>query len=93
MVTQVRASHILVKSEQDARNILAQLQAGGKFAELAKQFSSCPSGAKGGDLGYFTRGRMVPEFEAAAFSLKKGQVSEPVRTAFGYHLIMVTDTK
>ena len=93
MATQVRASHILVSTEQDARNILGQLNAGKKFAELAKQYSSCPSGAKGGDLGFFTRGRMVPEFEAAAFSLKTGQVSEPVKTAFGYHIIMVTDTK
>lgn len=93
MVAQVRASHILVNTEQDARSILAQLNAGKKFAELAKQYSSCPSGAKGGDPGFFTGGRMVPEFEQAAFSMKKGQVSEPVKTAFGYHVIMVTDTR
>jgi peptidyl-prolyl cis-trans isomerase C len=92
-VNQVRASHILVNTEQEAKNILEQLNAGKKFEELAKQFSSCPSGQKGGDLGFFTRGKMVPEFEQAAFSMKKGQVSAPVRTAFGFHIIKVTDTK
>ena len=91
--TQVRASHILVNTEQEAQNILAQLNAGSKFEDLARQFSSCPSGQKGGDLGFFTKGKMVPEFETAAFSLKKGQVSGPVRTAFGFHIIKVTDTK
>ena len=90
---QVRASHILVNTEQEAKKILEQLNAGSKFEELAKQFSSCPSGQKGGDLGFFTRGKMVPEFEQAAFSMKKGQVSGPVRTAFGFHIIKVTDTK
>lgn len=92
-VKQVRASHILVNTEQEARNIVAQLQSGKKFAELAKQYSTCPSGAKGGDLGFFARGSMVPEFEQAAFGMKKGQLSAPVRTPFGYHIIMVTDTK
>jgi parvulin-like peptidyl-prolyl isomerase len=93
MVTQVRASHILVNTEQQANDILVQLKAGKKFEELAKSCSSCPSGQNGGDLGFFTRGKMVPEFEQAAFSLKKGEVSAPVRTAFGYHIIKVTDTK
>ena len=92
-VNQVRASHILVNTEKEANNILEQLNAGSKFEELAKQFSSCPSGQKGGDLGFFTRGKMVPEFEHAAFSMKKGQVSGPVRTAFGFHIIKVTDAK
>jgi peptidyl-prolyl cis-trans isomerase C len=90
---QVRASHILVNTEKEASDILAQLKAGKKFADLAKQFSSCPSGQKGGDLGYFGRGQMVREFEEAAFSMKKGQTSPPVRTPFGYHIITVTDTK
>lgn len=93
MVTQVRASHILVNSEQEANEILAQIKAGKKFEELAKSRSSCPSGKNGGDLGFFTRGKMVPEFEQAAFSLKKGELSAPVRTAFGFHIIKVTDAK
>jgi parvulin-like peptidyl-prolyl isomerase len=92
-VNQVRASHILVSTEQEASNISAQLRTGKKFADLAKQYSTCPSGAKGGDLGFFGRGQMVREFEDAAFSMKKGQVSAPVRTPFGYHIIMVTDIK
>jgi len=92
-VSQVRASHILVNTEQEANNILSQIKGGRKFADLARQFSSCPSGKEGGDLGFFGRGQMVPEFEKAAFSMKKGQTSAPVRTPFGYHIIMVTDTK
>jgi len=64
-----------------------------KFAELAKENSDCPSGQNGGDLDFFTHGQMVPEFDKAAFSLEKGKVSEPVKTSFGYHLIMVTDKK
>lgn len=92
-VNEVRASHILVNTEQEAQNILAQIQAGKKFADLAKHFSTCPSGQRGGDLGFFGRGRMVREFEEAAFSMKKGQVSAPVKTPFGFHVIMVTDTK
>ena len=92
-VNQVRASHILVNTEQEANDLLAQLRAGKKFSELAKQHSTCPSGKAGGDLGFFGRGQMVREFEEAAFSMKKGQMSQPVRTPFGYHIIMVTDTK
>ena len=92
-VSQVRASHILVNTEQEANDILAQLKAGKKFSDLARQHSTCPSGKEGGDLGFFRRGMMVREFEEAAFSMKKGQTSAPVRTPFGYHLIMVTDTK
>ena len=64
-----------------------------KFADLAKENSDCPSGQNGGDLDFFTHGQMVPEFDKAAFSLEKGKVSEPVKTSFGYHLIMVTDKK
>lgn len=92
-VKQVRASHILVNTEKEANNLSAQLKSGKKFADLAKQFSSCPSGKAGGDLGFFGKGQMVPEFEKAAFSMKKGETSAPVRTPFGFHLIMVTDTK
>jgi peptidyl-prolyl cis-trans isomerase C len=92
-VKQVRASHILVNTEQEANNLSAQLKAGKKFADLARQFSTCPSGKAGGDLGFFGKGQMVKQFEEAAFSMKKGQTSPPIRTPFGYHIIMVTDTK
>ncbi len=83
----VRARHILVDQEYEAKDLLQKLQAGSKFEDLAKTFSKCPSRNQGGDLGVFTRGRMVQAFEDAAFSLKEGEVSGPVRTQFGYHLI------
>jgi peptidyl-prolyl cis-trans isomerase C len=69
------------------------LQKGEDFASLAKEFSQCPSNAKGGDLGYFQRGQMVPPFEQVAFALKPGAVSDIVETKFGYHLIKVIDKK
>ncbi len=90
---QVKASHILVKTEGEARKILEELKKGANFAKLAKQFSECPSKKKGGNLGWFGRGKMVREFENAAFSLKKGEISDIVKTQFGYHIIKVTDTK
>lgn len=90
---QVKASHILVKTESEARKILGELKKGANFAKLAKQFSECPSKKKGGDLGWFGRGKMVREFEKAAFSLKKGEISDIVKTQFGYHIIKLTDTK
>lgn len=93
MVNEVRACHILVKSEKEAKDLLEQIKTGSDFAELARRYSDCPSGKKGGDLGYFGRGQMVKEFENAAFTMGKGQVSEPVKTQFGYHLIKVTDTR
>ena len=88
---QVSASHILVKTEDEAKEILKELKAGKDFAELAKAKSTGPSGPRGGDLGTFGRGRMVPAFEKAAFGLKVGEVSEPVKTQFGYHVIKVTN--
>jgi peptidyl-prolyl cis-trans isomerase C len=88
--TQVRASHILVKTEEEAKKLREEIVAGKDFAEVAKEVSLCPSGAKGGDLGYFGRGQMVPEFDAAAFSLPVGEVSEPIKTQFGWHLLVVT---
>jgi len=93
MVTQVRASHILGNSKAEAEKLLNRLRAGARFEDLARKHSQCPSGRKGGDLGYFGKGQMVKPFEEAAFSMQKGQVSEPVKTQFGYHLIMVTDRR
>ena len=87
---QVRASHILVKSEKDAQDILAQLEKGANFEELAKKNSSDATAAKGGDLGWFSKGSMVPEFEKVAFSLKEGQLSDIVKTQYGFHIIKVT---
>jgi len=87
---QIRASHILVKTEKEAKDILAQIKAGGNFEELAKKYSVDSSAAKGGDLGWFGKGSMVPVFEKAALSLKEGQVSGVVKSDFGYHIIKLT---
>jgi peptidyl-prolyl cis-trans isomerase C len=106
---EVRASHILItpdttdpntdpneadaKAKAKAEGLLKQIKEGANFAELAKENSSCPSAAGGGDLNFFSRGRMVPAFEEAAFKLQVGQVSDIVQTQFGYHIIKVTDHK
>ena len=87
---QIRASHILVKTEKEAKDILAQIKGGGNFEELAKKYSVDSSAAKGGDLGWFGKGSMVPVFEKAAMSLKEGQVSEVVKSDFGFHIIKLT---
>jgi len=87
---QLRTSHILVKSEQAAQDILAQLKKGASFEELARKNSVDGSAAKGGDLGWFSRGTMVPEFEKAAWSLKDGEMSDVVKTQYGFHIIKVT---
>jgi peptidyl-prolyl cis-trans isomerase C len=87
MADKVHCAHILVKTETEAKNIKARLDKGEKFGAIAKQVSLCPSGKKGGDLGTFTRGKMVKEFENAAFKLQKGETSAPVKTQFGYHII------
>lgn len=86
----VNASHILVETEEQANAIREEI-AGGKltFAEAAKKYSSCPSKEQGGNLGDFGRGQMVPEFEAAAFAMQEGELSAPVKTQFGYHLIQL----
>ncbi len=91
MVKKVRAEHILVKDEKKARELLQRVKSGESFEDLAKKYSDCPSKVKCGDLGYFQRGQMVPEFEKAAFEAKKGDVVGPVKTQFGYHLIKVLD--
>lgn len=84
------ASHILVASEAEAIDLKQQIADGAKFEDLAREHSSCPSGKAGGSLGRFNKGDMVPEFDAVIFSdLPIGEVSEPVKTQFGYHLIEV----
>ena len=87
MADKVHCAHILVKTETEAKNVKARLEKGEKFSSVAQSVSLCPSGKKGGDLGTFTRGKMVKEFEKCAFTLEKGQVSSPVKTQFGYHII------
>lgn len=87
----IKASHILVEHEYEAKDLERKLQDGTTFEELAQKFSKCPSGKNGGDLGYFGKTRMVQEFADAAFELGKGEVSSPVRTKFGYHLIKRVD--
>ena len=88
---QVRASHILVKTRGEAIQLKKDIDNGGSFSQYAKMYSLCPSGQNGGDLGYFRRGQMVQPFEDEAFELSIGEVSEPVGTEFGWHLIKVTD--
>ncbi|MEW6108552.1 MAG: peptidylprolyl isomerase [Nitrospirota bacterium] len=92
--SQIKASHILVKTVDEANKVLERLKKGEKFGDVAKAVSiDKSSAANGGDIGYFSRGQMVPEFEQAASGLKKGEISNPVKTAFGYHIIKVTDRK
>ena len=87
MADKVHCAHILVKTETEAKAILERLNKGEKFSSIAQTVSLCPSGKKGGDLGTFTRGKMVKEFENAAFKLNKGENSAIVKTKFGYHII------
>jgi len=93
MATQVRASHILVKTEDEANKILKRINDGEDFTAVAKRFSSCPSRKNGGDLGWFGKGQMVPEFEKVAFENDSGKVVGPIKTQFGYHIIKVTGRK
>ncbi|EEK74591.1 MULTISPECIES: peptidylprolyl isomerase PrsA [Bacillus cereus group] len=91
---EIKASHILVKDEATAKKVKEELGQGKSFEDLAKQYSEdTGSKEKGGDLGYFTAGKMVKEFEDAAYKMKKDEVSEPVKSQFGYHIIKVTDIK
>ena len=87
MPDKVHCAHILVKTETEAKTILERLDKGEKFANIAKEVSLCPSGKNGGDLGTFGRGKMVKEFETAAFALSKGQTSGPAKTKYGYHIV------
>lgn len=90
---QIQASHILVESEEEAIKIKSEIDGGLSFEEAAAKYSSCPSSENGGDLGFFQKGQMVPEFENAAFTISPNTVSEPVQTQFGYHLILKTNHK
>lgn len=92
--TTVCAKHILVDTEYEANSILQDIRNNNiSFEEAARKFSKCPSGEKGGDLGVFRRGVMVKEFEDVAFSTDVGEISAPVQTQFGWHLIKVSDKK
>ncbi len=93
MASKVNASHILVKSESEANVVLYDISSGKDFASVAKEKSMCPSRKNGGNLGWFGKGQMVREFETAAFSMQKGEVSKPIKTQFGWHIIKVEDLK
>ena len=91
MTTFVKASHLLVKTEEEALKLKEEIANGKEFAKAAEEVSLCPSGQNGGDLGYFGRGMMVKPFEDAAFALSEiGEISQPVQTQFGWHLIQLT---
>jgi peptidyl-prolyl cis-trans isomerase C len=83
----IKAQHILVNQEFEAKDILKKLEEGQSFEDLARDYSECPSGKDGGHLGEFGRGMMVPSFEKAAYALNMGEISPPVRTQFGFHII------
>ncbi|HSU98873.1 MAG TPA: peptidylprolyl isomerase [Roseiarcus sp.] len=89
---EIHARHILLPTEEEAKKALARVKGGEDFAKVATELSKDPSG-NGGDLGWFTKDRMVPEFSDAAFKLKKGEISDPVKTQFGWHIIQVEDTR
>jgi len=87
----VRASHILVDKHSQALALISKIAEGEDFGKVARAHSTCPSKKKGGDLGWFTKGQMVPEFERAAFALNAGAMTrDPVKTKFGYHIIKRT---
>ena len=94
MAKEVHCAHILVKTEAEATDIKKKIDSKEeKFPKMAKRFSTCPSGADGGDLGWFGRGAMVPEFEEMAFKMLPNKCSKPVKTQFGYHLLWVFETR
>ena len=90
---EVRARHILVESEDEAKQLADELKKGGDFADLAKKKSKDPGASDGGDLGYFTKEQMVPEFSKVAFELEPGKISDPVKSQFGWHVIKVEDKR
>lgn len=87
---EIRASHILVGDKKQAEELCQKCKAGADFAYMAEKYSKCPSAKKGGDLGMFGKGQMVPQFERAAFALNIGEVSDVVPTQFGFHVIKRT---
>ena len=89
-MTKASARHILVDTEDQCQSLKKEIESGADFAEVAKQHSSCPSGAQGGDLGEFTQGQMVPEFDKVVFNDALHTVHGPVQTQFGYHLLEIT---
>ena len=90
---EVHARHILVETEDEAKAVKAELDKGGDFAELAKKKSKDPGASDGGDLGFFTKDQMVPEFSQVAFSLEPGKISDPVKSQFGWHIIKVEEKR
>jgi peptidyl-prolyl cis-trans isomerase C len=92
-VMEFNAAHILVEGEEDAELLIAELVEGADFAELAAEHSTGPSGPNGGALGWFTAGMMVPAFEAAVIELQPGEVSSPVQTQFGWHIVLLNETR
>ena len=88
-----RARHILVASQQACEDLKKKIESGTDFAQMAKEHSQCPSGKQGGDLGEFSQGQMVPEFDKVVFSGELGLVHGPVKTQFGFHLIEITSRK
>ena len=84
-----RAKHILVPAEDTCNDLKSQIEGGASFDDLAKQHSKCPSGQRGGDLGEFHKGQMVPEFDDVVFTAEIGKTHGPVKTQFGYHLIQI----
>ena len=90
---EVHARHILVETEDEAKAVEAELKKGADFAELAKKKSKDPGASDGGDLGFFTKDQMVPEFSAVAFSLEPGKISDPVKSQFGWHIIKVEEKR
>lgn len=90
---EVHARHILVETEDEAKAVEAELKKGADFAELAKKKSKDPGASDGGDLGFFTKDQMVPEFSAAAFALEPGKISDPIKTQFGWHIIKVEEKR
>lgn len=91
--TSVHARHILLKTKEEALEVLAKVQGGADFIEMAKEYSTGPSGPNGGDLGFFGKGKMVPEFDEAVFQLQAGEISDIVETDFGFHIIKVEEVQ
>lgn len=90
-MAQASARHILVESEEQCNQIKQQIEEGADFEDMAKQHSQCPSGNRGGQLGTFSPGQMVPEFDRVVFNEPLGQVHGPIQTPFGYHLVEITN--